>query len=201
MRLKKATSSLFVQMLLVACVLFMLYGFVMPLRVKTQVASGDLIEIKSPSALQSFNSAKCSIEIKSKSGASARIELLQSWYDLPFLVVALTNHGIFYCIYDHDTDWQLLKIDVNRAFDRPAMNQVMSANILASTCKIERLRPSEKRDWTNVAAMVQMLPSKQYRHQVIGGLRIGCFRIPTPQMNVVGSMLKYGEQGGGYASD
>src|SRR5450756_40449 len=119
--------------LLAACLSFVFLALVMPLRTDTQLANGDLIQVRSPSALESFNVATCSIYIKTKSGTDARIKLSQSWYDLPFMVIPSTNPGVFYCLYDYDTDFQLLKIDTNRKFSQPPKNKVMSANILDSS--------------------------------------------------------------------
>lgn len=181
-----------------AIVLGVFSGLVMPLRIDRLLSSGDLIEVTSPSVLESFSVTTCSIQIKSKSGTGAKLELLQSWYDLPFMVIPSTNKNLFYCVYDHDTDFQLLKIDVSSNFSRPPRNAVMSANIVNSTCEVYRVKPSETGEWTNAARIIQAMSPYQFRHQAIGGLRLGFCRIPTSQKYIVDCMFNCGNQGAGY---
>jgi hypothetical protein len=183
---------------LFAALLILILAMVLlfPQRINTTFKSGDSITIEAPSFLASAAGSTCIISINLKSGMMARITLVQSWFHTPLIVIPSTNGNIFYCIYDHDTDFQLLKFDLEHTFQPPAKDQVMSSSILGSSCEVDRVKRIDTNDWIAVTKALQQMSPDEYDRQVIGGLRFGLFRIHTDQIVVVNSMRNYGDQGG-----
>jgi hypothetical protein len=132
-------------------VIFLALAVSWPQHIKTILGSGGSIKIHAASILQPF-SATCAIHLESKSGMSAETDLVQGWLDGPLIVVPSPDENIFYCVYDHDTDFQLLRIDLKAPFVPPARNTSLGDAILSSTCAVHRVKPGETNDWNAAAA-------------------------------------------------
>ena len=180
---------LFALLLLVLVIVVLL----LPQHIDTTLKTGGLIAVKAPSFLVSAAGGTCVISIKLKSGIMAQVDLVQGLLHTPLIVIPSTDENIFYCIYDHDTDFQLLKFDLNHTFHPLAKDEAMSSSILNSSCEVYRVKKVDTNDWVAAAEVLQEMSPDEYNRQVIGGLRLGLFRIHTDRTVVLNSLRNFGE--------
>lgn len=188
-----STTFKVLKLIAVLFILFVVAVLVLPQHIDTTLKSGDSIDIKAPSFLASAVGGTCVINIKLKSGVVGQMSLVQGLLHTPLIVIPSTNENIFYCIYDHDTDFQLLKFDLAHTFQPPAKDEVMSSSILGSSCEVYRVKRTDTNDWAAAAEILQTMSPSEYNRQVIGGLRFGFFQIHTARTVVLSSMRNYGE--------
>jgi len=188
-------SKTFKVLRLFAVLLFVLVIAVLllPQHIDTTLKSGASIAVYAPSFLASAAGGTCVISIKLKSGIMAQTDLVQGVLHTPLIVIPSTDGNIFYCIYDHDTDFQLLKFDLNHTFHPLAKDETMTSSILNSSCEVVRVKSGDTNDWVAAAEILQEMSPNEYNRQVIGGLRLGLFRFHTDRTVVLNSLHNYGE--------
>ena len=163
-------------------------------KIDVKFKNGGTAKIRAASILASVFGSKCTIEIKSISGKHAEIALLQAWFDGPFMVIATTNENIFLCIYDHDVDFQLLRIDLSQKFQPLKANDFCKGIVIASDCKIARVLKADTDDWAIAVATIQQMPAGQYR-RAVSGLELGFCSLHTTQKTLLDSLRNFGDQG------
>ena len=147
----------------IAFFLFIVLVLTVHRKVDVAFPNGGSVKMRAASILESIGGSKCEIEIKSRSDKAAQLTLRQDWFDGPLMVIETTNKNVFLCVYDHDVDFQLLRIDLDQKFVVPPPQVVMSSSILTSTCKIERVPKGDVADWAEAAAAIQQMSAGRYR--------------------------------------
>jgi hypothetical protein len=156
--------------------------------------SGSSVSVMSAPIRKLFSVSKCTIIINSGSAGSGRVDLLQSFSESPVIVIPSTVSNVFFCVYDNDVDWQLLKIDLGQPFTTLPPENPMRSKVLYSTCRIERVRKAETNDWNAVAAALDKMPAEQFRNQSVS-FNFVVYRAHYSQKQIVASMRNSGDQG------
>jgi hypothetical protein len=135
-------------------------------------------------------STKCVIYFDSSSSPSNTVELAEAYFNSPILVVQSTNVNTFWCIYDNDVDWQLLRINPTHPFRPIPKHNPIQSLVLRSTCEVERVVKADTNDWEFVAATLESMSSSQY---VAASIHLPF--IVTSQKDLVTSLRHFGDQG------
>ena len=174
--------------------LFLQSFAVIPRSVTTKFPGGAWARMHSGSLIK--DNSTCEIEISTKGAKSSTVVLGQDWFDVPMLIIPSTNESVFYCVYDYDIDFQLLKFDLSQPFHALPSNNPMSAAVISATCGVERVRKVDGEDWRLVGTALQQMPSHEYKRQVLRGLDLIFFRVTTGQKFLSDSILhNFGGQG------
>ena len=185
-----------VQWCVLIILLYVAAVLLFPHRINCVYANGDSVSIWEPSFLGAVASGTCIVQISSESGKCATVRLREGCFDLPLVVVPSANKDVFYCIYDHDVDFLIVKIDLGRGFSPPPKDGPLSENILPSSCAVARVRNFDTNNWVPAVAALEAMPPDQFNRQVIGGLRLGFCHLHTAQQVAVDELRNYGSQGG-----
>lgn len=156
--------------------------------------NGGSVKMIAASILGSRSGSTCRIEIDSKSGKHARLDLFQDWSGGPTMVIPTTNENVFLCIYDYDVDFQLLRIDLSKKYRPLAASVFLKANVLHSDCEVTRVLKTDTNDWSIAVATIQRMPVRQYRRGV-NGLELGIFSLHTTQKTLLKILRNFGDQG------
>ena len=164
-------------------------------KIEMTFKAGGSAEIEPSSLLASVRGANCRITLRTKLGKSATIGLLQTLIDAPLILIPSSNEDVFFCVYDYDVDFELLRIDLTQPFRPVGVGDPLRAIVLASTCRVERVLKAETNDWAFASAALKEMPAAQYTHDQITGLKFGFFRIGTSQKLLFESIHTCGGQG------
>jgi hypothetical protein len=164
-----------------------------PRTIRVPLKDGGSVSFNQPSLIMSIFGSTSTVKICPKTGPTNYVDLEQDWFDGPCMVLPSTNTNVFFCIYDHDVDWQLIRIDVSQPFQTIPAGPV-SGHVFHSTCKIERVLKQDTNDWNFVAATLEKMPSKQYKDQSVG-INLLVYRLRTSQSYLAASMRDFGDQG------
>ena len=180
--------------LIVGCTLAILLGGMMNPSVKVNFTNGGLLQAELCSLFRTIQGGTCTIHLKSRSGKWGRIELLQGAFNAPVMVIPSNNENTFYCVYDYDVDFQLIKFDLSKPFKLATDRIVLDAIVKRSTCEVARVRKADAGDWLTACKYLDALSSSEYKARVFG-VRIGFFSIHTAQRLLIKSMHNRGDQG------
>jgi hypothetical protein len=137
--------------------------------------------------------ATSEVRIYPKTGPTNYVDLEEDWFHGPCMVLPSTNTNIFFCIYDHDVDWQLIRIDASQPF-QTIPGGPLTGHVLRSTCKIERVLRQDTNDWNFVSTTLEKMPSKQYEDQS-AKVTLLYYRTRYSQENLVADMRDFGSLG------
>jgi len=165
-----------------------------PQKVHNDLRSGGLVEIKPASLCEASLGGGCNVLLKSSSGHEARLTLHQDLFNSPIIVLPTTNADVFICVYDYDVDFQLLRFDVGQPFRRLPGKRFVNANVLASTCRVDRVTPEEGDYWNETHEALQTMARSEYKRQAVGLNLLFCVA-QTSQSVVMDAMTNCGGQG------
>ena len=174
--------------------LFLLLSAVTHRTINIPLNGGGSVTMENPSVLEWFFTSTCAITFSPRPGIVDSVDFGQGWFDAPIMVLPSTNTNVFLCIYDHDVDWQLIRIDLSQRFQPIPLDNPLHGIVRHSTCKIDRVPKSDANDWSYVAATLDKMPGRQYREQS-RGLNLLFFRLRAAQKDVAASMRNFGDQG------
>jgi hypothetical protein len=173
------------------CIVFLfLRSFgIIPRTVITRFKDGAWVKMHS-------ESLTCLVEIKTKRGKGSTLILAQDWCDGPMLMIPSTNEDVFYCVYDYDVDFQLLRINLNQPFHALPSNGPMSTVVIRSGCGVNRVLKTDNAAWQYVGGVLEEMPPREYKRAVLEGLDLVVYRLTTDQKFLADSILhKFGGQG------
>jgi len=167
--------------------------------IRVPLADGGYVSFPQCSLIGTFFSSNCIITFSPKQGKIDSVDLVQDYFDGPVMVMPSTNTNVFFCIYDGDVDWLVIKIDVSQEFHQIPRESPIHNLVRGSTCKIQRVRRVDTNDWDFVADALEKMPSKQFKDQS-AGLDLLVYRLRNSQKDLAAS-LRNGVNGGQYADD
>ena len=145
------------------------------------VKSGGLVRLKPASFLKSIYSSGCTITYKTKQNREAKIYLLQTFWKWPIIVIPSTNADVLLCLYDNDTDVQLLRIDTNQGFRSLPRGRPLSRIVLASSCKVDE---ADEGDWDLAIKTMEQMTTDEFRRHSLPNFNFGILGIyGEPQDN------------------
>jgi hypothetical protein len=136
--------------------------------IRVPMKDGGQVSFVQPSLIGKFFCSNCTITFSPREGKTNSVELAEDEFHGPAMVLASTNTNVFYCIYDHDTDWLLIRIDLSRKFEPLPPKSPLKGGLRRAACKVERVRSYESNDWYFVANALDKMPSKQFKDQSVG---------------------------------
>jgi hypothetical protein len=158
-----------------------------PRTIRVPLKDGGEVSFPQPSLIGKFFSSSSTITFRPKQGKINSMDLEEDVFEGPAMVLSSTNTNVFFCIYDHDTDWLMIKIDLSQEFQPLSPQNPMHSHVLRSTCKIERVRRVDTNDWYFAAAALEKMPSKQFKDQS-AGLDLLVYRLRNNQKDLAASM-------------
>jgi hypothetical protein len=163
------------------------------------LTDGGYVSFLQPSLIGKFFSSSCAITFSPVHGKINSVVLDQNVFEGPLMVIPSTNTNVFLCIYDHDTDWLMIRIDLSQKFQPLSSQNPMQGHVLGSTCQIERVRRVDTNDWYFAASALEKMPSKQFKDQSVG-LDLLVYRLRNDQKYLAASM-RAGANSGQYEDD
>src|ERR1043166_1943084 len=164
-------------------------------KVRTFRTNASSIKVSSPSLAASVLGSRCAIEYRSANGETAGIDLAQTFWEFPVMIVTATNSSCFFCIYYNDIDLQLIKFYPDRPFRRLARDNPIRPEILRATCEVERVPKGNTNDWTFAANALKGLLNKQFESQSIPLLDLILYKRYFNRAELTRSMINFGNQG------
>src|SRR5579863_4819995 len=131
--------------------------------------------------------ATSTIRMTPKNGRTEIIDLGVDWFDSPIMVLQSTNANTYFCVYDDDIDWQLLRIAPGQPYVPPPPKSAASGIILNSTCRIEAVAKSDSNQWHEVAAALNAMSPGEYNRK---SFRL--FRLRPPKEYLEATMRNLG---------
>jgi len=144
---------------------------------KTRVVpfnNGGFVRLKPASFLGSVFGAKCTLTYKKGQNDEAHIDLLQTFWKWPVIVIPSTNCNVFLCIYDNDVDVQLLRIDPSHPFKTLPSSRPLSRIVLASSCEIDEASGD---DLDFAINSLKIMPTDVFKRHSIPNLNFGIFGV------------------------
>jgi hypothetical protein len=168
--------------------------------IKIHFKNGDSLTVKPASLYESINAisgsspyGRCKLNIQTSSGQTAQVDLYQDVYNLPIIVLPAGSNS-FFCIYCYDVDIQLLRIDLSQPFQPSKSKRFISANVLKSSCNIERIETTDAANWAAAQAALERISAREYKSEVIG-LNLLFFPVPMSQRTLIDIIKNHGNQG------
>jgi hypothetical protein len=123
------------------------------------------------------------------------LDMSQDFFDSPIIVIPSPNDDVFLCIYYYDVDTQLFKIDLSKGSKALPNGSILSAIILASNCKVERVLKDDTNDWALAANALEQMSGGQFKRVSIPSLDLVVFHKYYSQKLLAASMHNFGDQG------
>ncbi len=152
------------------------------LSVTTRIPLGNktFVRVRTPSFWKALSGAPCALDYRSALGRGESVGTITLWRDLvnmPTLLIADGNDGSFFCLYQFDMDWRLLRIDPRRRFvSFPSDNWSCLSNEVCSTPW--EIKEADLSEWQRSLATVVRMSSSEFKRQripiyTLAGLRLG----------------------------
>jgi len=154
------------------------------------------VQVTKPSFFKAVGRSVCTLEFLANDGKAKRIVFAESSFHQPIIILPSTESNVFYCVYDFDIDWQLIKISPNEPFQ--SLNPVLKGVIKNSDCRIERIAGTTANlaDWKFAADELDRMSQLQFRRRYLGLeiplIPINEFTLKSP---LAGALRRYGDQG------
>jgi hypothetical protein len=126
------------------------------------------VRVRRAPLIQSCHGSTCTMTFLSIGKETNTVVLGQDLFDSPAFILCSANSNVFYCIYDFDVDWQLIRIDQKQPFKPPSTKNPLQAVIRPSDCKVDRVPPRDVSDWDFAAKMVEEMSRSQFHKQSLG---------------------------------
>jgi hypothetical protein len=162
-------------------------------KIDVKFKNGGSVKMRAAAILGSRSGSTCRVEIDSKSGKHAGLDLFQDWANMPLMVIPTTNEDVFLCIYDYDVDFQLLRLDLSKKYQPLKASVFIRANVSRSDCEVTRVLKTDADDWSNAVDTIQQMSAHQYRRGA-NGLELGIFSLHTTQKTLLNSLRNFGNQ-------
>ena len=149
-------------------------------------------ELESPRSFKLYLGSFCSMTFVSKYKETNTVALSQGPYDAPSLIIRSPESNAFYCVYDFDVDWQLIKIHLKKPYKPLPKDNPLCEIVLQSDCEIERITRGGVSDWNSAAETVARMSPSEFRKQSLG------YRFLFPrigQKQLVTALHSFGGQG------
>lgn len=162
-------------------------------RIDMTFKSGMHVRITTASfAGETCGDSRCSLTFDSKKGKVGHVDLLQTFWECPIIVVPSTNENIFYLLYDNDVDTQLLMVDTSKPFQPPPHRSLLSRIVVDSPWYVARvpwgMGKWDDSDWGFVSSALVHMPVKQFRRQSVPNLDFIFFCVYSDQQGLAASM-------------
>jgi len=157
-----------------AIILLVLMGFVSR-KVDLGKINGYFVSV-SPASIwgSAVGPGKCRLTFHQANGEPRVVDLVQGIDVKPILVIPAINGRTFFCLYDSDTDVQILRIDPTKP-SRPVHSSAWSPlnAVSLSTCLVEE---SNFDDRQQVLGYIAAMSSGAFRQQVVPRFDLGFVR-------------------------
>jgi hypothetical protein len=152
--------------------------------------NGDSVGIRLGSVRNSIPHGECEINLKTSSGRNGRVVLYEDWFNLPVIVLPATASNVFLCVYDYDTEFRLLKINLNQPPHLKLTNTFLKANVIDSTCQIDAVEANDPA-WAEAHDRLQELPARDYKRGATGLNLLFCY-LQTDRKLLLGALRNNG---------
>jgi hypothetical protein len=129
----------------------------------------------------------CTASIKSTESTN-KVVFYKNAFKSPVFILTGDSPNSFYCIYDHDVDWQLIRIRLTTPQHRLNDSPVLSSMILNSDCDIQRVSKKETNAWFFAASQIEKMTDKMFRKESL------CRSLSASQADLVASLRNIGDQ-------
>lgn len=123
-----------------------------------------------------FNEASTKIRIISNSGQAGEVVLWQDPFDGPSMVIPAVETNVFFCLYDFDTQYLLVRIDLARPFEAIDAQDILNRVLFSATCRVSN---ASSGDWNQAVAYLKAVTARDFRQQIFStNLRSRNLRAP-----------------------
>jgi hypothetical protein len=155
---------------------------------------GGSIRLTQPSVLELVFKSTSTMAFNSGPGKEDIVILRRDYFDSPVIVIPSTKSNLFFCVYDNDVDWQLIRVDVSGQFRPLPRTNPLCDVVQFATCKIERVLKTDTNDWNLVAIALEKMSETEYKDQSLG-LNLFGYRVRADRKKLAASMRNFGDQG------
>ena len=148
------------------------------------------VRVQRTALLRSVSEGSYEITFISEVGVTNRVTLYHNLFECPTMLLHGGRSNVFFCVYNHDVDWQLIRIELNEIFQPLPKDSPIRNLVLGSTCRIEQVSKEEKIDWDFVANILEQMSSREFKRRVIASR---AFRVN--QKKLIASLRNFGDQG------
>src|SRR5665213_2862809 len=130
-RLKRLFFSVgFLTVILLLCVIHK--------NIEIPLIGGGSIRLTQPSVVELFFKSTSTMTFNSGPAKTDTVILRRDYFDSPVIVIPSTKSNLYFCVYDNDVDWQLIRVDVSGQFRPLPRTSPLCDVVQFATCKIER---------------------------------------------------------------
>jgi hypothetical protein len=154
--------SLCIAVALLGITLFALHSAFRKHYVTLSVRGWGVIHSTSSSLLRYIPRDKCILKFVSNEGVINQVTFHQDFFRSPILIIPSTRTNTFFCVYDNDVNWQLIRIDLGQQFRPLPQESPLRNRVLQSTCAIDRVSKQDFGTWTFVAETLENSNASNY---------------------------------------
>ncbi len=178
---KKFRAALIVLSSLAILFVVFVFYLLVPHNKTIPLANGAKARVEAASYIRSWRpEGSCKIWYTPKSGQTGLIELWQSAFDGPILLISSTNADVLLCLYDYDVDMRLLRIDTSKGFSPLPLSSSINYILFTSTWDI---RYASIAEWGEVQDYLRNASGWDY-----GKYRIRAAVPLAPRKNIMESL-------------